>query len=436
MKNIIWIGYTTIYREGGAEFARVAQTMKGEKEAADVEVICEAVESKQEFVGAMRRIEALEGKILELHFIGHSGVYGMMFGSREWPEQFSPHEWRTLSIPFAEGAQAWFHACRTSRWFAPFFARTFGVKTHGYYWYTCFSRSPSRFQWGRPSEKNHDLPLYVVSIAGKKSHGLIGSLMKYSGLAKLEPMIAFTPDGTDPDTSYNEIASLYDKTFADITVREDEWSWLRKRIIQNQALRLLDIGCGNGALLAQLSSGIRFGVGIDASGKMIASASKRFGSIENLEFKQVSKPVLPFKDQSFDLVISFMSFRYLDWDPIMREIRRVLAPNGRILIVDMAAAPVRLRDSLGFLRSKIRHEQGRRKHPEFARNLERLVHHPDWKRMVSYNPARAEHEYRWYLKSRFPESQIETLNIGWTHRLLAFDSGPLEPGETKPLSYP
>ena len=31
----------------------------------------------------------------------------------------------------------------------------------------------------------------------------------------------------------------------------------------------------------------------------------------------------------------------LDWDLIIAEMRRVLAPGGRILIVDMAASPVR-----------------------------------------------------------------------------------------------
>ena len=63
--------------------------------------------------------------LAELHFVGHSGMYGPMFGSTAWPEQFSPHEWRTFPLPWAVGAEAYFHACRTGRWFAPFFARIF-----------------------------------------------------------------------------------------------------------------------------------------------------------------------------------------------------------------------------------------------------------------------------------------------------------------------
>ena len=426
---MIWIGYTTLYREGGEGFARAARTMTREKEAEGASVVCE-----REFAEAMRRLEEKGEKIDELHFIGHSGVYGIMFGTRQWPEQFSPHEWRTLSIPFAANARAFFHACRTSRWFARFFAQIFGVRTYGYYWYTCFSRSPDRFV--RDRSGNEESPLYVISIKGKKSHGLIGSVLKYSGIADPEPMIPFDPEERNPDTGYDAVSDFYDRTFADITVREDEWKWLKEHISRGKPLRVLDIGCGNGALLAELSPELETGVGVDASGEMIGRGRKRFEHLGNLRFEQITEPRLPFEDQSFDLVLSFMSFRYLDWDPIMQEIRRVLAPGGRILIVDMAAAPLRMRESLAFLRSVVRHRLGRRRHPEFARNLAALVSHPDWKRMVRYNPARAEHEYRWYLSSRFPDGNIDVLNIGWTHRLLAFDSGPLEIGETKPLTYP
>lgn len=435
---MIWIGYTTLYREGGEKFARAARTLRQQKEREHpgLPVRCEAVESKREFRDAMRRIGEEGGEITELHFIGHSGVYGIMFGTTAWPEQFSPHEWRELFIPFAPHGRAFFHACRTSRWFAPFFARTFGVPARGYYWYTCFSLSPDRFVWDRLKGGEKETPLYVISISGKKSHGLLGSAMKYGGLARPEPMLEFTPEQTEPDTSYDRVADLYDEAFADITVREDEWSWLLPRILSRPGGRVLDIGCGNGSLLAALAPHIGSGVGADASPMMIGRGQRRFGNLPNLRFLAIPEPSLPFADASFDFVISFMSFRYLDWDPIMGEIRRVLAPGGRILIVDMAAAPVRAREVPAFLRSKARHRMQRRRHPGFYRNLQRLVGDPGWKRMLQYNPVRAEHEYRWYLASRFPQGKMEVLNVGWTHRLLAFDSGPLQPGETPPLTYP
>src|SRR5687768_9630240 len=106
MKHIV-ILYTTLYRGGGPKFVRAAETMKREKQAEfpDCKVICKAVERKAEF---LKSLTDVDGDILELHFIGHSGVYGIMFGTDKWPEQFSPHEWRAMNIPFAPGAKAFF----------------------------------------------------------------------------------------------------------------------------------------------------------------------------------------------------------------------------------------------------------------------------------------------------------------------------------------
>src|SRR5262249_49415600 len=150
------------------------------------------------------------------------------------------------------------------------------------------------------------------------------------------------------------------------------------RVLSRPALRVLDIGCGNGSLLAALASHIVFGVGVDASPGMIEQAQPRFAELPNLRFEAITEPTLPFDDGILDLVISFMPFRYLDWDPIMAEIRRVLAPGGQILIVDMAAAPVRARDTISFLRSKSRHRLQRQRHPGFYRKLQRLVANPAW----------------------------------------------------------
>src|SRR5437868_4946876 len=114
---MILILYTTLYREGGAKFARAAATMEAEKrrEHADECVRAVAVESKAEVVAEFRAAREARELISELHFIGHSGMYGPMFRTTSMPEQFSPHEWRTLDIPFAPGAHACFHACRTAR---------------------------------------------------------------------------------------------------------------------------------------------------------------------------------------------------------------------------------------------------------------------------------------------------------------------------------
>lgn len=434
---MILIIYTTLYRKGGEKFARAAQTLAKEKrsEFPDSKILCRAVESKQEVVSLIEEIAGRDGTIDEFHFIGHSGVYGPMFGTTNWPEQFSPHEWRTLAIPFADGALATFHACRTARWFTRFFARTFDVRTRGYYWYTCFSRAPDRFVWER-RDGSEDDPLWVVSIGGRKSHGLVGSLGKYTRMRPLEALIEATPEAIGDDAGYDRVAELYDQAFADIRVREDEWSWLNEHLPGSDDLAILDIGCGNGSLLAALSKRIGSGVGLDASTGMIEQARERFGGEPKLRFEKIDGPTIPLPDNSIDIALSFMSFRYLDWDPLLAEIERVVRPEGRLLVIDMAAAPVGLGDLPDLISSKLRHRRQMKKHPQFRRDLTRLVSHPDWKRMVALNPVRAEHEYRWYLASRFPSGTMTTLNTSTTHRLLAFDSGEMRGMVQREMSYP
>ena len=99
---MILIIYTTEYREGGLKFERVAETMAKEKKSHFENMRSESINSKRDLKRIINTI-LLEGKsIQELHFIGHSGMYGPMFGTVKYPEQFSPFEWKNFTIPFSE----------------------------------------------------------------------------------------------------------------------------------------------------------------------------------------------------------------------------------------------------------------------------------------------------------------------------------------------
>lgn len=461
------IVYTTRYREGGRELERAAETLVETLVGRGIDrsrVALVRVESKRDFIEAARARPLAEVKSAaerrfvadgwkELHFLGHSGMYGPMFRTTAMPEQFSPHEWRTLDLPFQAGGEAFFHACRTARWFAPFFADTFGVPASGFHWYTTFSARPDRFVWRAPvSSSGRQAPLYLIGCRGKKSDGPLGSVAKYLGLTPAEPLKRFLPaQEREVKSSYDPVAELYARVFSDIRVRRDEWRWLSSRLEAARAqpglaggLRVLDLGCGSGALLRALDEEgwVREGLGVDRSEAMIGIAqrdarlSRRPDAASRLRFARVDSPALPAAEASIDVVISLLSWRYLDWDPVMDEIRRVLAPGGRLLVVDMVTGPLSGHELPQALRDATRAAMQRIENTAYQRSLRELTAHPDWSSMLQFNPIRATHEYVWYFESRFPGQKVEVLNLGWNNRVLAFDSGPLQPGRVAPQTYP
>jgi ubiquinone/menaquinone biosynthesis C-methylase UbiE len=430
----ILIIFTTKYRLGGNQFPVVAETLAAERQAHNpgVEVAAKAVESKSDVLREIASIREASEKIKEFIVVGHSGMYGPMFGTVAFPEQFSPYEWEQMDIPFAEDGSASFYCCRSARWFAPFFARTFGVPTYGFFWYTTFSKNKDRYVSAGDSTES---PLYTIGCKGRKSHGYLAAAKKRLGFMPAEKIKRFDPQPPDGDASYDHVAELYDATFVDIRVRRDEWKWLNEHLPAGK-IDVLDIGCGNGALLNALSDRLNSGIGVDESSGIIERARLKNSEISNLRFEIIKGPVLPFPDNSFDVVTSLMSFRYLDWDPLLAEIKRVTKPGGKFLIVDMVTVPVAFREYPRLVGDKLRTMRNQKSNARFDAALKKLVSHPDWKKMVEYNPIRSEHEMKWYLESRFPGQKMEILNMAWHSRIVAFDSGPVERGIEAKLTYP
>lgn len=423
---MIVVAYTAGYRSGGRFLKQAAETLARHKRAEGHRVALHAVETKRAFVDA---VGAVPEPIDELHLCGHSGMYGPMFGTTALPEQFSPHEWRELAIPFSEGGEAFFHACRTGRWFAPFFARTFGVPASGHHWYTTVSREDTRYRQV-PERIDRSADIYIVGQPGRTSHGLVGALGKRVGWLPPEPMLRFEPQAHE-GADYDRVATLYDRVFDDIRVRRREWAWMSPRVPAGS--HVLDVGCGTGALLRAFEGQGVTGVGADVSGAMLDRArAHRPAGI----FEQLSGPELPFEDDRFDVVTSLLSWRYLDWDPILTEVARVLKPGGRLLIVDMVAKAAGLRELPLVLADKLDAWRTERGFDGYHEARRRLVEDPAWAEMLKYNPIRAEHEYRWFLESRFPGRKVETLDRGRRTRILAFDSGPITQAWFPPQSYP
>ena len=105
---------------------------------------------------------------------------------------------------------------------------------------------------------------------------------------------------------------------------------------------VLDVGCGTGDLTLEVarrigSSGLV--AGIDAAPEMVARASQKARRRHlAIDFRVEPVERLTFTDQTFDVVVSSLVFHHLP-EALKRqalaEIRRVLKPGGRLLLVDL-----------------------------------------------------------------------------------------------------
>ena len=111
---------------------------------------------------------------------------------------------------------------------------------------------------------------------------------------------------------------------------------------------VLDIGCGTGTLAIAATSHVGptgSVVGIDASPPMIARAARKAAKADAPAIFQLAVAErLPFPDAQFDVVLSTLMFHHLPRKTRQEcaiEIRRVLKPGGRVLVVDFGKPQVR-----------------------------------------------------------------------------------------------
>lgn len=96
---------------------------------------------------------------------------------------------------------------------------------------------------------------------------------------------------------------------------------------------VLDAGCGSGPLIADLAERGANAAGFDASPAMIRLARERLGDETDLRVADLTQP-LPYDDGAFDDAVAMLVLHYLeDWSRPLAELRRVLKPGGRLVVV-------------------------------------------------------------------------------------------------------
>ncbi|MCI5955932.1 MAG: class I SAM-dependent methyltransferase [Clostridiales bacterium] len=136
----------------------------------------------------------------------------------------------------------------------------------------------------------------------------------------------------DSRIAYNKIASDYD------TSREGQYTRfhikeLSDTVDLNEGDIVLDVACGNGTLLKELSKKAKIQAnGLDISENMIRVAKMRY---PNMNFKVQPCYPLEWGDESIDVITICCAFHHFE-NPqgFVNECKRVLKKNGTVYIAD------------------------------------------------------------------------------------------------------
>lgn len=137
---------------------------------------------------------------------------------------------------------------------------------------------------------------------------------------------------------YNEMAWNYDSAPEGRYTRPHKEE-LTKKVMLRDKDNILDVACGNGHLLGELSKKASVNAfGIDISENMIASARERYP-----DGKFAVSPCTPlgFENESMDVITVSCAFHHFETPQTFAdECMRVLKQNGKVFIAEPFFSPV------------------------------------------------------------------------------------------------
>jgi ubiquinone/menaquinone biosynthesis C-methylase UbiE len=134
---------------------------------------------------------------------------------------------------------------------------------------------------------------------------------------------------------YNQMAAVYDQRWSNYVA--NTLSFLKTWAQIAPQATVLDVACGTGEFerLVLVEHPTQQMVGVDISEKMLLVAKHKCRDYPSVSFHIASASALPFADHSFDVIVTASSFHYFDDpDAALVEMKRVLNPDGKVVILD------------------------------------------------------------------------------------------------------
>ena len=171
----------------------------------------------------------------------------------------------------------------------------------------------------------------LVDMLSIKDSLLSGDLARLEEVKRLRDERAATYFSSNA-ASWSELRSLH--------VNEDSVEQAMRSLVGQGAVgTLVDLGTGTGRVLEVFASQFKHLHGIDSSRDMVAIARATLDKrgLQNAALRQADVYALPLADATADLVTIHQVLHFLD-EPqkALFEARRILKPDGKLLVVDFA----------------------------------------------------------------------------------------------------
>lgn len=175
-------------------------------------------------------------------------------------------------------------------------------------------------------------------------------------------------------------ASSYDKIVRLTTFsRDSSWKKEMMRLMDGKNEQVLDLACGTGILSSFIHNGCAdakiFGADLTYEYLKLAKNRQSYTLLTNslAEF-------LPYKDESFDVILSSYLVKYAELSTMVREHWRVLRKGGIIIIHDFTYPNTRIMKTLWHLYFQILNELGKVIRPwrDVFSNLDKLIQQNPW----------------------------------------------------------